>query len=179
MDFIPADKVKKDSIIFGAGCFWCTEAVFKMVPGVLNVIPGYAGGKKDNPTYEQVCSGKTGHAEVAKIEYLQEHTSIEYLLKIFFAMHDPTSLNKQGNDIGTQYRSIILYSSEKQKAAINKFIKKIQNDYPKTVVTEVMPLEKFYPAEDYHKNYFEKNPNQPYCMFVITPKLKKMKLILK
>jgi peptide methionine sulfoxide reductase msrA/msrB len=175
MDFIPADKVKKETIVLGAGCFWCTEAVFKMVPGVLEILPGYAGGTVENPSYEQVCSGKTGHAEVAKVEFLPKTVSIDHLLDVFFSMHEPTSLNKQGNDVGTQYRSMVLFTSKKQEQAVRKFIKNIQKDYTKPIVTEVRQLDKFYPAEDDHKNYFKKNPHAPYCIFVISPKVKKIK----
>jgi peptide methionine sulfoxide reductase msrA/msrB len=176
MDFIPADRVKKETIVLGAGCFWCTEAVFKMIPGVLEILPGYAGGTVENPSYEQVCSGNTGHAEVAKIEYNPDQTNLETLLEIFFSMHDPTSLNKQGNDVGTQYRSIILFTTNEQEREIKKFIKKIESDYEKPLITELTSLEKFYPAEISHQDYFKKNPLQPYCMFVISPKVKKMKV---
>ena len=175
MDFIPADKIKKETIVLGAGCFWCTEAVFKMVPGVLEILPGYAGGNTENPTYDEVCSGKTGHAEVAKIEYLPDSAKLDSLLEIFFSMHDPTSLNKQGNDVGTQYRSIILFTTKEQEKEIKNFIKNIESDYEKPLITELASLEKFYQAEDYHKDYFKKNPLQPYCMFVVSPKVKKIK----
>jgi peptide methionine sulfoxide reductase msrA/msrB len=175
MDFIPTNKVKKESIVLGGGCFWCVEAVFKLVPGVLGIEPGYAGGETKNPTYEEVCNGKTGHAEVARIEYLADQTNLESILEIFFAMHDPTSLNKQGNDVGAQYRSIILFNSKKQETIIKKYIEKIAPNYPKPLITELRSLEKFYGAENYHKDYFEKNPSAPYCMFVISPKVKKIK----
>jgi peptide-methionine (S)-S-oxide reductase len=177
MGFIPESELKKkmETIIFGAGCFWCSEAVYKMVPGVLNVSSGYAGGTTENPTYEQVCRGKTGHAEVAKIDFLPKSVKLEHLLKIFFSIHDPTSINKQGGDEGTQYRSIILYTSKRQERSIRKFIKSAQKDYTQPIVTELKPLERFYPAEDYHKDYFEKNPHQPYCMIVVAPKVKKVK----
>jgi len=175
MDFIPEEEIKKESIVLGGGCFWCTEAVFKMVPGVLGAEPGYAGGIKKDPTYEEVCSGDTGHAEVVKVDFLAEIVKLDRILDIFFSMHDPTSLNRQGNDEGTQYRSIILYSDEKQKNAVERHIKNIAKDYEKPIVTELKKLEIFYPAEDYHKDYFKKNPAQPYCMLVVSPKVKKMK----
>jgi len=175
MDFIPADKVKKEAIVFGGGCFWCTEVVFKMIPGVLEVVPGYAGGTTENPTYEKVSGGNTGHAEVSKVDFLPKNVTLEHLLEVFFSMHDPTSLNKQGGDEGTQYRSIILITSKKQEKAVRKFIKKIQKDYAQSIVTEVKELDKFWGSEDYHKDYFAKNPHQPYCMMVISPKVKKVK----
>jgi len=175
MDFIPAEKVKKETIVLGAGCFWCTEAVFKMVPGVLSVMPGYAGGTTENPTYKKVCNGDTGHSEIAKVEFLPKSVKLGRLLEIFFSMHNPTLLNKQGGDEGTHYRSIILFTSRKQDSAIKKYIKKIQKDYTLPIVTEVKALDKFWEAEDYHKDYFEKNPHQPYCMMVIAPKVKKVK----
>ncbi len=171
----------KEIAVFGGGCFWCTEAVFKDLRGVTGTMPGYAGGSKPDPTYEAVCGGKTGHAEVTKIEFDPSLISFEDLLTVFFAVHDPTTLNRQGNDVGTQYRSIILYTSDSQKKQAEEFIRKLDQDEPaaeKTaprVVTELKSLDKFYPAEDYHRDYFAKNPNQPYCQLVISPKLKKLK----
>jgi peptide-methionine (S)-S-oxide reductase len=165
----------KETIVLGGGCFWCTEAVLKMVPGVLKIISGYAGGSTENPTYEQVCMGDTGHAEVVKVEFDTKKVSLERILEIFFAMHDPTSLNRQGGDVGTQYRSLVLYTSERQEKAVLEYIDKIRVDYEKPIVTEVAPLLKFYPAEDYHQEYFGKNPHAPYCMMVISPKVKKVK----
>ena len=163
------------AIVFGGGCFWCTEAVFRRLKGVADVTPGYAGGSTTNPTYEQVCGGKTGHAEVVRIEYDSEVAKTETLLELFFAMHDPTSMNRQGNDSGTQYRSIILCASPAQKKEAESFMKKIAGEYPKPIVTEVKKLEKFYPAEEYHMNYYENNKFQPYCALVISPKLHKLK----
>ncbi len=162
--------------ILGGGCFWCTEAVFKMLKGVVSVNPGYAGGAKKNPTYEEVSSGKTGHAEVIKIEYDPNNVSFETLLTIFFATHDPTTKNRQGNDIGEQYRSIVLYTNEKQKEITQNFIKELNSSSREGVVieTEVKLFDKFYPAEDYHKNYYENNKNQSYCQVVINPKLQKV-----
>ncbi len=168
--------MKKQSIIFGGGCFWCTEAIFSMLKGVISVEPGYAGGATKNPTYEDICNGNTGHAEVIKIEYDSAQIPLETLLTVFFASHDPTTKNRQGNDVGEQYRSIILYSTEAQKGICENFIKEL-NDSSQMgapITTEVKMLETFYPAEDYHKNYYEQNKNQAYCQVVINPKLKKV-----
>ena len=163
-------------ILFGGGCFWCTEAVFKMTLGVASVLPGYAGGTVANPTYEQVSSGKTGHAEVVRIEYDPTKTNFENLLTIFFGSHDPTTRNRQGNDVGTKYSSAIFYTTEEQKHKSLDFIKNINvsNKEGSPVVTEVEPLNKFYEAENYHKDYFAKNKNNPYCLLVINPKLEKV-----
>lgn len=160
--------------VFGGGCFWCTEAIFNELKGVISVMPGYAGGFTKNPTYEEVSSGTTGHAEVTRVEYDPVQISYDDLLTIFFATHDPTSLNRQGNDVGTQYRSIILYADEEQKAAAEKFIEKLNESGPK-VVTELKPLEEFYKAEDYHQKYYETHKGAPYCQIVINPKLEKLK----
>lgn len=165
---------EKKITVFGGGCFWCTEAVYSELKGVLSVMPGYAGGTKSNPTYEEVCGGTTGHAEVIKVEYDPTLISYEDLLTVFFATHDPTTLNRQGNDVGTQYRSIILYADEGQKKAAVAFIVKLNGSGEK-VVTELKPFETFYEAEDYHRNYFKKNQDQPYCQLVISPKLEKLK----
>lgn len=163
--------------VFGGGCFWCTEAVFKMLKGVHSVDPGYAGGTIPNPTYEQVSTGTTGHAEAVRIEYDATLVDYETLLTIFFASHDPTTLNKQGADIGTQYRSVIFYSNNEQKEAAEKFINDLNksSEFGDPIVTEVQPLDTFYPAENYHKDYFAHHPNQPYCLVVINPKLEKVK----
>ena len=163
--------------VFGGGCFWCTEAVFKMLKGVIAVEPGYAGGTTVNPTYEQVSSGRTGHAEVIHIEYDPSLVKYETLLTVFFATHDPTTLNRQGNDVGTQYRSIVLYSDEEQKAAAEKMIADINASSREgaPVVTTVEPLGAFYVAEDYHKNYFATHKDEPYCQIVINPKVAKVK----
>jgi len=163
------------SIFFGGGCFWCSEAVFVIVKGVLKVTSGYAGGDLENPTYEQVSRGTTGHAEVIKVDYDPQLVNLEKLLAIFFSSHDPTSINRQGNDVGLQYRSIILYSSDEQKKIIEDYIQKIQPNYNKPLVTEVKELQKFYPAEGYHQEYFEKNPDVSYSQLVIVPKVKKIK----
>jgi methionine-S-sulfoxide reductase len=164
------------TIIFGGGCFWCTEAVFKMMRGVSSVLPGYAGGTVENPTYEQVCGGQTGHAEVVKIEYDPTQTKLDDLLTVFFGSHDSTTLNRQGADVGTQYRSVVFYENDDQKIQIEKFIDDINNSNSAgaPVVTTVELLTKFYPAEDYHKDYFAKNPSNPYCTVIINPKLQKV-----
>lgn len=161
-------------IVFGGGCFWCTEAVFKQLRGVVSVTPGYAGGLVENPTYKQVCGGKTGHAEVIRVEYDPKTISFKDLLMIFFATHDPTTLNRQGNDVGAQYRSVILYATPEQEKESREFISELSEEGAK-VVTEVKPLEKFYEAENYHKNFYAKNPSQPYCQLIISPKLEKLK----
>lgn len=166
----------KETVVFGGGCFWCTEAVFKMLRGVASVLPGYAGGTTDNPTYDDVSSGKTGHAESVKIEYDPAEVNYEDLLTVFFGSHDPTTLNRQGNDVGTQYRSVVFYTTPEQKEKTENFIKNINSSSSSgaSVVTEVKPLSKFYAAEEYHKDYFAKNPANPYCQVVINPKLEKV-----
>jgi peptide-methionine (S)-S-oxide reductase len=161
----------------GGGCFWCLEAVYERIEGVNSVISGYAGGTTVDPTYEEVCSGQTGHAEVVQIEYDPERISFEEILDIFWKAHDPTTLNRQGADAGTQYRSIILYHDEMQKRAAQKSIKKAAPLFDGPIVTEIRPLERFYPAEEYHQDYFDRNRLAGYCMIVIQPKLKKMKLL--
>lgn len=168
--------MNKETAVFANGCFWCTEAVFKMLKGVSSVDPGYAGGTTDNPTYESVAGGKTGHAECIKIEFDSSVISCDDLLAVFFNTHDPTTLNRQGNDVGTEYRSIIFYTTPEQKEKAEKTIKELNESgsYDKPVVTEVVPLSKFYPAENYHKDYYEHNSNNPYCQIVIAPKLEKM-----
>ena len=162
--------------VFGGGCFWCTEAVFKMLKGIISVLPGYAGGTVLNPTYGQVARGKTGHAEVIRIEYDPARISYRDLLTVFFATHDPTALNRQGADIGPQYRSVIFYSDEEQKKEAEKFIKELNASSPegRPIVTAIEPLTDFYEAEDYHKNYYAKNAGNPYCEVVINPKLQKV-----
>jgi peptide-methionine (S)-S-oxide reductase len=157
----------------GGGCFWCTEAIFKMLPGVKSVTSGYAGGTKENPTYKEVCSGTTGHAEVIQVEFDPAVISYEKLLDTFWEAHDPTTLNRQGADTGTQYRSIILYSTEEQKAAAERSKARAQAEFDRPIVTEIVPLTKFYKAEGYHQDYYRSNPNQPYCQMVIRPKVKK------
>jgi peptide-methionine (S)-S-oxide reductase len=167
---------EKEIAVFGGGCFWCTEAIFKMLKGVSSVMPGYAGGNKPNPTYEDVCSGKTGHAEVIKIEFDPKEISFDTLLTVFFATHDATTLNRQGNDVGTQYRSVIFYTHERQKEIAEKFIKDINNSHKEgdPVVTEIKPLDTFYEAEHYHQDFYAKNKYQSYCQIIINPKLDKV-----
>lgn len=162
---------------FGGGCFWCTEAVYQEVKGVLQVVSGYAGGTIENPTYQQVCGGATGHAEVIQITFEPEVISYEELLYIFWRTHDPTTLNRQGADVGTQYRSVIFYHNEAQKVLAEK--SKAETDasglWPRPIITEIAPLGKFYPGEGYHQNYYRTNPNQSYCRMVIDPKIKKFR----
>ena len=166
---------KNKEIVLGGGCFWCTQAVFDMFKGVIKTTPGYAGGTIKNPTYKEVCNGDTGHAEVIKIEYNPDVATLDKLLEIFFASHDPTLVNQQGPDIGSQYRSIILYEDEKDRKVIEDYIKSIAGNFKKPIATEVKKLDAFYPSEDYHKDYYKLNPLQPYCMFVIRPKIDKIK----
>jgi len=160
----------------GGGCFWCVEAVYQRVDGVLSVKPGYAGGHVDNPSYRDVCSGKTGHAEVAKIEFDPDQISYQQILNVFWQAHDPTTLNKQGADVGTQYRSVIFFHSEEQKAlAENSKTEADQSEYwPNAIVTEITKINNYSDAEDNHDNYYQENPYQPYCQFVIKPKLDKL-----
>ena len=167
---------KSEEAIFGAGCFWCTEAVFDRLDGVISVMPGYAGGSKPNPTYEEVCAGKTGHAEVAEITYDPSKISFESLLRVFWECHDPTTLNQQGADKGTQYRSVIFYTNDAQKSAAEKSKAGAQSNFSDSIVTQIVPLTQFYRAEDYHQKYYAINPDAPYCRFVIKPKLDKLKL---
>ena len=164
-----------NSAIFGAGCFWCIEAIFSQLNGVSEVISGYTGGNIPNPTYEQICSGTTNHVEVCKVIYNPEIISYEKLLKVFFEIHDPTTLNKQGNDIGTQYRSAIFFTDNKQESLAIKFKKSLDdsNAFPSPIITEITKLDVFYDAEEYHQDYYKNNQNQPYCKFVIKPKLDK------
>jgi peptide-methionine (S)-S-oxide reductase len=161
----------------GSGCFWCTEAVFSDLKGVVKVESGYSGGTVANPSYEQVCTGRTGHAEVAQITFDPEVISYKEILEVFFTVHDPTTLNRQGGDVGTQYRSVIFYHNNEQRAVAEQVIKEITGagiwDAP--IVTQVEPLKAFYKAEDYHQQYFENNPRQPYCQIVIAPKVRKFR----
>ena len=163
----------------GGGCFWCTEAVFQMLPGVKSVTSGYAGGTKENPTYKEVCTGTTGHAEVIQIKYDPSVVSYEKVLTTFWEAHDPTTLDRQGPDAGTQYRSIILYSSEAHRVAAEKSKAEAQRHFRQRIVTQIVPLKQFYPAEDYHQDYYRANPNQPYCRAVIQPKVEKFEKKLK
>ncbi len=163
------------------GCFWCTEAVFQQMKGVKSVIPGYSGGHVENPSYEEVITGLTGHAEVCQIEFDPEQISFEDLLEVFFNTHDPTTLNRQGNDIGPQYRSAIFYHNDEQKSIAERIKSELDRSgtLKNSIVTEITTFEKFYPAEDYHRNYFLNNPNQGYCRYVIAPKVQKFEKVFK
>jgi len=166
----------KEIAVFGGGCFWCTEAVFQMLRGVSSVLPGYSGGTVPNPTYEQICNGNTNHAEVIRIEYDPAQVDYNDLLAVFFGSHDPTTRNRQGNDVGTQYRSVIFYTTPEQRKKAEAFIAEINasNSMGKPIVTEVTPLDIFYPAEKYHQNYYQNNKSQGYCEVIINPKLEKV-----
>jgi len=172
---------QSDTATFGAGCFWCAEAIFSRVNGVIAVVSGYSGGKNKNPTYKEVCSGQTGHAEVCQIIYDPKVVTYDELLQIFWQTHDPTTLNKQGADEGTQYRSVIFYFNEEQKEKASYYKEQFnkENTFGSPVVTEITPFTAFYQAEDYHQDYFEANPKQPYCSFVIAPKVEKFEKIFK
>lgn len=164
---------------FGSGCFWCTEAIFENLNGVTSVVSGYAGGHVDNPTYEEVCTGTTGHAEVTQITYDPKIITYDELLEVFWKTHDPTTLNRQGNDVGPQYRSVIFYHNIEQKALAEKYKDELNKSgaWDNPIVTEITAYTNFYPAEKYHQNYYENNPNQGYCAFVIAPKLEKFKKV--
>jgi peptide-methionine (S)-S-oxide reductase len=166
---------------FGMGCFWCTEAIFQELKGVIKVTPGYAGGYKENPTYEEVCEGNTGHTEVAQIVFDPNLISYAELLEVFFKVHDPTTLNRQGNDVGYQYRSVIFYHNDEQKKLAEYYKQKLNEEkvYENPIVTAIEPFTNFYPAEDYHKNYYKLNSSKPYCQFVIKPKLEKFEKIFR
>lgn len=170
-----------ETATFGGGCFWCTEAVFKQLKGVINTTVGYSGGNVENPTYEQVCTGKTGHAEVCQVVFDPQVISYTELLDVFFKTHDPTTLNRQGADVGTQYRSVIFYHNEVQKNSALEFIAKLEREkvFYNPIVTAVESLKNFYKAEEYHQDYFEKNPYSTYCIFVVKPKVDKTKKLFK
>lgn len=170
-------NTKTEIATLGGGCFWCLEAIYKRVKGVVKVTSGYSGGTKANPTYEEVSTGTTGHAEVVQVEFDPTRISYKEILDIFWQIHDPTQLNRQGNDIGTQYRSVIFYHNEAQKriAQNSKLELEKEKIFDKPIVTEITAFKAFYPAENYHKNYYDTNPDQPYCQLVITPKLQKFK----
>ncbi len=171
--------IKQEVAVFGGGCFWCTDAVFTELSGVTNVVPGYAGGTLENPTYKDVCSGETGHAEVVKITFDPTKINYEKLLDVFFKTHDPTTLNRQGADVGTQYRSVIFFTSEEQEKSAKKIISKLntEKEFSKKIITEVQKLPVFFEAEKYHDDYFKNNPQNSYCQFVIKPKVDKLKSI--
>ena len=175
------DSSETDTITFGAGCFWCVEAVFQRVNGVISVKSGYCGGHVKNPAYREVCEGTTGHAEVCLIVFNPKQVSVETLLSVFWQTHDPTTLNRQGNDVGTQYRSAIFYHDENQKMLAHKFRDDLNKSaaFDKPIVTEISPFSIFYPAEDYHQNYYNQNTEQPYCSYIIAPKLDKFKKVFK
>jgi peptide-methionine (S)-S-oxide reductase len=163
--------------VFGGGCFWCTEAIFTRLRGVESVESGYAGGSTSNPTYEEVSGGNTGHAEAIEIRFDSSIVKYSDLLNVFFATHDPTTLNRQGNDVGTQYRSAVFYTNDKQRDETQAFIKQLEDDgvYDDLIVTEVAPLTKFWPAESYHRRYYDQNQNKPYCQLIISPKIAKLR----
>ncbi len=178
-NFMNINNSDLDTATFGTGCFWCTEAIFKRVNGVVSVISGYSGGNISNPTYEEVCEGTTGHAECTQITFDPSIISYDELLEIFWKTHDPTTLNRQGNDVGTQYRSVIFYHNNEQKQKAEYYKEKLTDEkiWDKPIVTEITKFEKFYPAENYHQEYYENNPNQGYCVYVITPKVEKFEKI--
>jgi peptide-methionine (S)-S-oxide reductase len=180
-DQTKSDESKLDTATFGAGCFWCVEAVFQQMKGVEQVKSGYAGGHVENPTYEQVCTGETGHAEVIQIKYDPKVVSFDELLEVFWKTHDPTTLNRQGNDVGTQYRSAVFYHDEKQKALAEKYKAELDEAgaFSGKIVTEITPAAKFYEAEEYHQNYYKNNPSQGYCRVVIAPKVDKFRKVFK
>jgi peptide-methionine (S)-S-oxide reductase len=168
---------KVEMAVLGGGCFWCLDAAFRRCIGVSEVVSGYSGGPRPNPTYEQVCTGVSGHAEVVKVTFNPAEISYEDILQVFFSIHDPTTLNRQGHDVGTQYRSVIFYASPEQEAVAKKVIKELTKEklFDQPIVTEVTALEKFYPAEGYHQQYYEYNPEKAYCQIVIAPKLAKFR----
>ncbi|WP_293897967.1 peptide-methionine (S)-S-oxide reductase MsrA [Sporocytophaga sp.] len=168
-----------DTATFGAGCFWCVEAIFQGMKGVQKVVSGYTGGQVENPTYKEVCTGNTGHAEVIQVYYDPAVVSFKDLLEVFWQTHDPTTLNRQGNDVGTQYRSSVFYHNAEQKELAEKYKKELDHSgaFSSPIVTEIVPISKFFPAEDYHQNYFNLNQGQPYCTYVIKPKVEKFKKV--
>jgi peptide-methionine (S)-S-oxide reductase len=183
---IGTDQIKKnqrimDTATFGAGCFWCVEAVFQELEGVTSVASGYSGGRIGDPTYKEVCSGLTGHAEVIQITYDPSRVSYKDLLEVFWQVHDPTTKDRQGNDVGSQYRSVIYYHSEDQKALAEKYKKELDASgaFDKPIVTEISPFTKFYKAESYHQNYYKSNTSQPYCTMVVRPKVEKFRKVFK
>jgi len=177
INFMKEEKRNNQLATFGAGCFWCTEAIFSNLKGVESVVSGYSGGDVVNPEYKQVCSGNTGHAEVVQIKFNPDIISYTDLLQVFWEIHDPTTLNRQGNDIGTQYRSVILYHNEIQKKLAEQYKKQLNNKsiWNKPIVTEILPFIKFYKAENYHQDYYLNNSDKPYCSLIIAPKIEKFK----
>jgi peptide-methionine (S)-S-oxide reductase len=172
------NETRADSVVLGGGCFWCLDAAYKLLPGVTRVTCGYAGGTVPNPTYEQVCTDETGHAEVVKVDYDPSKVSLERVLQYFWDVHNPTQVGGQGNDMGSQYRSIILYADPAQKAAAEKSRDEAQKLRDRRIMTEIVLLKRFWPAEDYHQDFFEKHPDQGYCAAVIRPKVDKLKHLL-
>ena len=177
----PGNTATIDTITLGGGCFWCVEAVYEMLDGVIKVESGYSGGTVKNPSYREVCTGRTGHAEVAQITFDNSKTSLDEILKVFFTVHDPTTLNKQGADVGPQYRSVIFYRNEQQRNAAKSIIDELNNEhvYSSPVVTQLTPFTNFYKAEDYHQDYYNQNKQEPYCRLVIQPKLEKFEKLFK
>lgn len=173
------DNNSLDTATFGAGCFWCVEAVFQRMTGVVGVASGYSGGAIKNPSYKEVCTGRTGHAEVVQVYYNPQEVTFKELLEVFWVAHDPTQLNRQGNDVGTQYRSVIFYHNDEQKQLAEHYKNKLNEEqaFKSAVVTEISPFTEFYKAEDYHQNYFNENGSQPYCSFVVAPKVEKFKKV--
>ena len=176
-EHVRSSEAKRETATLAGGCFWCLEAVYDDLKGVESVVSGYMGGGKPDPTYEEVCTGRTGHAEVVQIVFDPAQVSFRELLEVFFVIHDPTTPDRQGNDVGTQYRSAVFYHSDAQKAAAEEVIARLDRAklYDDSIVTEVAPASAFYPAEDYHQEYFRRNPNQPYCAFVVKPKVAKFR----
>ncbi|WDF62832.1 peptide-methionine (S)-S-oxide reductase MsrA [Flavobacterium sp. KACC 22763] len=174
-------KANLETITLGGGCYWCVEAVYENLDGVKSVVSGFSGGKIANPTYEEVCTGETGHAEVVQITYDKNVTDINEIFKVFFTVHDPTTLNRQGADVGTQYRSVIFYKNDEQRKAAQSIIAELNKAkvYNSPIVTKVEPFKVFYKAEDYHQNYYSNNKNQPYCKMVIQPKIEKFEKVFK
>lgn len=170
-----ATPAQTESLVLGGGCFWCTEAAYELLPGVKAVVSGYAGGDMIKPSYEDICTGETGHAEVIRVDYDPAQVTLERVLEYFWEIHDPTTLNRQGADRGTQYRSTIMYANEAQRVAAEASRAAAQQVFRDPIVTEIVPLQKFWPAEAYHQDYFRKNPHQGYCQMVIAPKVKKLK----
>ena len=170
--------MNESTVVLGGGCFWCLDAVYREVPGVLECVSGYAGGARPNPSYEQICTGVSGHAEVVRLRYDPSAISLDELLRIFFTIHDPTTLNRQGNDAGTQYRSVVFCQDDVQRAAISAYIDGIRDHYSAPIVTEIADDTVFWPAEDYHQDYFRNNPGQGYCQFVVAPKVLKYRAMV-
>lgn len=164
------------TLTLGGGCFWCLDAVYREVPGVLSCVSGYAGGARPNPSYEQICSGATGHAEVVRLTWDPARVSLTHLLDVFFTIHDPTTLNRQGNDVGTQYRSVIFCADATQRAEVEAHVARIRGDYVQPVVTEIADDVPFWPAEEYHQDYFRRNPGQGYCQYVVAAKVSKYRV---